>query len=124
MVAVRVEADGQLGDLVEAALEWLGRVGEVEHEVGERVEQLCGVGGGAGGLCGVGLVEIRDLRQSGFPLLLQLVVGPAQPLGERVARLAVLGLAQDVGLAPVEIRETALEALSFSLAFAGRSIVR
>ncbi|MFC0432578.1 hypothetical protein [Kutzneria buriramensis] len=101
MVAVVVQPDGELGDLEQLAQRLLRHSGQVERQVGQRVQQgdvRCA--GAEAGFCLVGGVELGDGGQRGGLLGVQVVEGATRGLGERVVRVAVLGLPQDRVLPP------------------------
>ncbi|QIB45234.1 hypothetical protein [Streptomyces aureoverticillatus] len=54
-----MEADGELGDLVELPLEPLGGAGEVDGEVRQSVQEVGGLRGGARRLGVFGCVQLR-----------------------------------------------------------------
>ncbi|WP_280381680.1 hypothetical protein [Nocardia wallacei] len=95
LVIVVVQPDGELGDLEQLAQQRFRRLGQIECQVRQGVQQ-CDVGGaGPLGFGGVGGVELSDDRQCGGLLGVEIVVGAAQSFGERVVGVAVLGLPQD-----------------------------
>ncbi|MEY7972571.1 hypothetical protein AB8O38_11285 [Saccharomonospora xinjiangensis] len=123
MVAVVVQADAELGDLEQPAEQRLGCVGEVERQVRQRVQQGHVRRAGAAGLGLVGGVELGDGGQGGGLLRFQVVVGAPQGLGERVVRVAVLGLPQDRVLPPRHVRDDPLEPFPLGLPLAGGPVV-
>ncbi|MDI5979031.1 hypothetical protein [Amycolatopsis magusensis] len=86
-------------------------VSEVEREVGQLVEQS-----GVGGTGTFGFLLIRSLQscqagQGAGLLLLQFVVGLAEPPGERVVGVSGAGLPEDGLLLPVDVGDETLQPL-------------
>ncbi|WP_157488901.1 hypothetical protein [Pseudofrankia sp. DC12] len=64
-----------------------------------------------------------DLRLGDLAFGVELVVGGAQSLGERVVGVAVLGLAQEVGLPAGQVVGLLVEPAAFGVAFLGGAVV-
>ncbi|MEO3756233.1 hypothetical protein [Streptomyces sp. B6B3] len=112
-----------MGDLVQASLKPLRRLGQVKGQVGQRVQQVGALGAGPGRLGGVGRVQLGDKGEGGAVLGFEFVVGGPEAVSEGVAGLAVLGLAQDVALSAGEIGEGALVAMSLGFSLSRRPVV-
>ncbi|MFG2781314.1 hypothetical protein ACGFY7_26120 [Streptomyces prunicolor] len=99
---VTVQTDGQLDDLEELSEQLFGSVGKVEGQVGQPVQQMSVLKGRAGRGGSVGCVQFHEGGEGGLPLGVQLVVLRAQALGEGIAGITGLSLAQNILLAPRE----------------------
>ncbi|HEX5401749.1 MAG TPA: hypothetical protein VFX16_05550 [Pseudonocardiaceae bacterium] len=77
MVAVVVQADAELSDLEQFPQQRLGCVGQVECQVGQRVQQRGVFDAGAAGLGFSGGVEPGDRGERGGLLGIQIVVAAA-----------------------------------------------
>nr|WP_263399717.1 hypothetical protein [Saccharopolyspora pogona] len=98
-------------------------MGEVERQIGQRVEQSDVVARGFARFGAGSVVELSHACQRGRLLGFQLVVGAAQCFGERVVGITVLCLPQDRVLAAGDVGERALEAFAFCVAFASGPVI-
>ncbi|MCC8245072.1 hypothetical protein LNK82_12295 [Saccharothrix sp. NEAU-S10] len=110
-VGLVVDRDRQLGQ-GEQPVQQFGRGPvQIHLQVRQRLDQLDAVDAGVLRLLLSGLLQRVEGGQQCPAFGLQVVVAPAQAVGERVARVAVLGLAQDVVLLAHRVREVLLEPL-------------
>ncbi|WP_228541651.1 hypothetical protein [Nocardia sp. XZ_19_369] len=94
MRAVVAQLNCELCDFEEPLEQLLWCRGEIERQVGQHIEQGDICGAGAAWVQIVGDVEPCDSGHGDRLLGLQIVVGVAERLGERIVRFAMLCLAQ------------------------------
>ncbi|MEV0225219.1 hypothetical protein [Streptomyces sp. NPDC050704] len=100
VVAVRVQAGGELGGFEQASLQLFGGVCEMAGQVGEGVQKLGEV---VGCLGRGGRAESSERAEGVDPLVFQVVVDVAEGGGVGVVGGAVLGLLQEIVLAAGDI---------------------